>query len=174
MLNNTKEDTQFFLKRIQTLNQKLGPLLFQFPYNFTKKQLPSLQDYLKKLPKTFRYAIEVRNKDLLNEDFFSILKENNAALVWTNNPLLPFVEEVTADFLYIRWEGNRNKVNGTKGKTEVDQKKLLIDWVAKISKYKNRKIFGYFSKYFSGNPIKDSKILREFLKNQELNNKSVD
>lgn len=168
MLKNTKEDTEFFLERIKALNQKLGPLLFQFPHFFTEKKIPILQNYFKILPKNLRYAIEVRNKNLVNKEFLSILKENNIALVWTNNPLLPFTDEITTDFIYIRWEGNRKKVNGSKGKTEIDQKKLLIDWANKILKCKNKtiKIFGYFSKYFSGNPTKDVKSLLEFLKNQ--------
>ena len=92
MLKNVKEDTEFFLKRIKALNQKLGPLLFQFPQFFTEKKIPILKNYFKKLPKDFRYAIEVRNKNLVNKEFLSILKENNTALVWTNNPLLPFSE----------------------------------------------------------------------------------
>ena len=31
------------------------------------------------------------------------------------------ISEVTADFLYIRWEGDRKKVNGTLGKIEADR-----------------------------------------------------
>ncbi|MHA2053471.1 MAG: DUF72 domain-containing protein [Candidatus Hodarchaeales archaeon] len=166
MLSNADEDTEFFLKRVNTLKEKLGPLLFQFPYNFSEKKISILQEYLKKLPKNFQYAIEVRNKNLLNEKLFSILKENNVALVWTETPFLPLIEEVTTDFIYVRWKGNRKIVNGKLGKTEVDQNKLIKKWASKLATYKEKtnRIFGYFSKYLSGNPTKDSKTLLESIK----------
>ena len=31
------------------------------------------------------------------------------------------IDEVTSDFLYFRWEGDRKKVNGTLGKIEADR-----------------------------------------------------
>ncbi|MCJ7713526.1 DUF72 domain-containing protein [Candidatus Bathyarchaeota archaeon] len=158
MLTNSEEDTSVFLKRVSLLKEKLGPLLIQFPYNFTEEKLPKLQEFLKILPKKYSYAVEVRNKKLLNDKLFSILKEHNVALAWANHPFLPLVEEITANFLYIRWEGNRKTVNGTLGKTEVDKSESIKIWANKIATHMgSRRIFGYFSKYFSGNPTKDIK-----------------
>ncbi len=157
MLINSEEETTVFLKRVSLLKEKLGPLLIQFPYNFTEEKLPNLDKFLKNLPKKYRYAVEVRNKKLLNDNLFVILKENNIALVWSDHPFLPLIKEDTADFLYIRWEGNRKKVNGTMGKTEVDKSSFIKSWANKMVPYsaKKKEIFGYFSKYLSGNPTKD-------------------
>jgi uncharacterized protein YecE (DUF72 family) len=165
MLIDAEEDTTFFLKRIDKLKEKLGILLLQFPANFTEKKIPYLKQYLCELPKRYQYAVEFRNKNLLNKELFAILNKNNIALVWTDKISSPKMEKLTADFLYIRWEGNRKKINGTKGKTELDQKKFIEKWAIKIGKniYKTSKIFGYFSKYFSGNPTKDAKILLKLL-----------
>jgi hypothetical protein len=33
------------------------------------------------------------------------------------------ISEVTADFLYVRWEGDRKKVNGTLGKIEAERER---------------------------------------------------
>jgi len=157
ILINSEEETTVFLNRASLLKEKLGPLLIQFPYNFSEEKLPNLDKFLKNLPKKYRYAVEIRNKKLLNDKLFMILKENNIALVWTDHPFLPLIEEDTADFLYIRWEGNRKKVNGTMGKTEVDKSSFIKSWATKIIPYLDKKkhIFGYFSKYLSGNPTKD-------------------
>ena len=50
------------------LEEKLGVLLLQFPPMFRQEHFPLLKDYLKTLPKRHRYAVEVRNKSLLNEN----------------------------------------------------------------------------------------------------------
>lgn len=168
MLTNSEKETSIFLKRASLLNEKLGPLLIQFPYNFTEEKLPKLQKFLKNLPSKYRYSVEVRNKKLLNNKLFSILKEYNVALAWSNHPLLPAIEEITADFLYIRWKGNKKIVNGTLGKTEVDQSANIETWANKIAtQMGSRRIFGYFSKYFSGNPAKDIKELLNTIKKAE-------
>ncbi|HUU87323.1 MAG TPA: hypothetical protein VMX17_06185, partial [Candidatus Glassbacteria bacterium] len=84
---------------------------------------------------------------------------------WSNHPLLPAIEEITADFLYIRWKGNQKTVNGTLGKTEVDQSGNIETWANKIATHMgSRRIFGYFSKYFSGNPAKDIKEILNTIK----------
>jgi len=168
MLKNTVEDTEFFLKTIKLLNQKLGPLLIQLPHNFTIKKFSILIEYLDNLPKNYQYAIEIRNKKLIIEKLLQNLKENNIALVWLDHPNFPLYEETTADFLYIRWQGNRKKVTGTTGTTEIEQTKHIKTWAKKIIN-KNDKInsiFGYFSKYHSGNPIKDAReIIKSINKN---------
>jgi uncharacterized protein YecE (DUF72 family) len=53
------------------LGEKLGPLLFQFGY-FKRKAfigvnnfLARLRAFLKKLPKGYRFAVEIRNKSWL-------------------------------------------------------------------------------------------------------------
>ncbi len=64
--------------------------------------------------------VEVRDERFLNEEFYSLLRDNNVALAWVDGPFMPITSEVTSDFLYIRWEGDRTKVKGTLGKIEVD------------------------------------------------------
>ena len=86
---------------------------------------------LQKLPKLHRYVVEVRDEGFLNEEFFSLLRANNVSLAWVASPNMPLIEEVTSDFLYIRLEGDRSKVKGTLGKTEVDIHENLREWAAK-------------------------------------------
>jgi len=166
ILQNCENEVQFFLERISKLQSKLGPLLLQFPPTFGPEKLARLTDFLSTLPKSHMYAVEVRNKNLLNERLYSVLRDNNIALTISTNPSLPQTEQVTSNFAYIRWEGDRKKVNGTLGKVEVERIDAIKGWANSIIKLRDRttQVFGYFSKYYSGHPPTDAKMLLESLK----------
>jgi uncharacterized protein YecE (DUF72 family) len=166
MLKDCHKETQIFLDRAELLGDKLGPLLLQFPAAFSTKQLPLLKSFLEELPRNNRYAVEIRNKDLLNEPLYSILRENNIAPVWVESPFLPTTDKKTSDFLYIRWEGDRRKVSGALGKKEADKGAELRQWADKLERFSssNQDIYGYFSKYFSGYPPADVRELTTLLK----------
>ena len=164
MLKNCQYETDVFLDRISLLGDKLGVLLLQFPPNFAIDHLPDLEDYLHKLPIAHRYAVEVRNKSWLNTEFYSILKSNKVALAWSDRPLMAEVSEVTADFLYVRWEGDRKKVNGTLGKIEADRTGDLKLVAEKIRPFLSRmEVYGYFGKYYSGYPPSDVITLQNYI-----------
>jgi uncharacterized protein YecE (DUF72 family) len=165
MLVDCERETNFFLERTKILNGKLGPLLLQFPPNFGVDRLPDLADYLKRLPKTNRYVVEVRSKGWLNADFYSLLRASNAALAWVDSPNMPLTAEVTSDFLYVRLEGDRKVVNGTLGKIEADTRENLQVWAERLKPYLTGKmeVFGYFGKYYSGYPPSDVDYLSNLL-----------
>jgi uncharacterized protein YecE (DUF72 family) len=162
MLKDCQNETAAFLDRAKLLGEKLGPLLLQFPPRFTAQYLPDLADYLHGLPKLHRYVVEVRNKTWLNQDFYSLLRDNKVALAWADSPLMSQISEETANFLYVRWEGDRKKVKGTLGKIEVDKKNNLKLWADKIKLFleKRMEVYGYFGKYYSGYPPSDVAYLQ--------------
>ena len=68
MLVEAEGDLTSFLKVMDLLGDKLGPLLFQFPY-FNKQKfrgvgffLERLEPFLKRLPKDYQWVVEVRNQ----------------------------------------------------------------------------------------------------------------
>jgi uncharacterized protein YecE (DUF72 family) len=164
-LRDAQAETDAFLGRVKLLGEKLGPLLVQFPPNFDADHYADLEKYLLTLPKGNRYVVEVRHKSWLTKEFFDLLRSCNVALAWADNPLNLQVREVTADFLYIRWEGDRAKVNGTLGKIEADRKADLQVWAEKLLPYLDSglDVFGYFGKYYSGYPLSDITYLTELL-----------
>jgi uncharacterized protein YecE (DUF72 family) len=161
MLENCEEETKVFLERVALLEEKLAVLLLQFPYHFGPKQVPLLRDFLPTLPKKHRYVVEARNRKLLNHDFSSVLREHNVALAWADSPFMPQISEVTSNFIYVRWIGDRRRVNGTLGRTEVDRKTQINVWVEKLKPFleEGTEVFGYFSKYYSGHSPSDAKEL---------------
>jgi uncharacterized protein YecE (DUF72 family) len=163
MLQDCQTEVHIFISRMSQLQSKLGPLLLQFPSSFGPEHFSLLQKFLPTLPKGYRYAVEVRNKGLLGEKLNSLLRENRVALVFVNQPFLE--GDVTADFVYVRWEGDRRKVNGTLGKVEVDRTLDIEKWAVNIEKFLDREVevFGYFSKYYSGYPPSDAEQLLNLL-----------
>jgi uncharacterized protein YecE (DUF72 family) len=166
MLKDCQEEVQVFVERVSLLQEKLGSLLLQFPYAFANEHVPLLREFLRALPKEHRYVVEIRNKKLLNDSFYSILRDSNAVLAWVDSPFMPRITEVTSDFIYIRWEGDRRKVNGTLGKVEMNRAAYIKLWAERIQPFLDNQteVFGYFSKYYSGYPPADGRELLKLAK----------
>jgi uncharacterized protein YecE (DUF72 family) len=165
MLKDCERETSLFLERTELLGRKLGASLLQFPSSFGVDRFSDLADFLQKLPKNRRYVVEVRDERWLNSDFYSLLRENGVALASVDSPSMPQSREVTYDFLYVRWEGDRRKVNGLLGKIEADKTEDLRLWAEKIKPWlsKNIEVYGYFGKYYSGFPPSDINELLKLL-----------
>jgi uncharacterized protein YecE (DUF72 family) len=166
MLRNCEEETRVFLEHAELLEEKLGPLLLQFPPAFRDDDMSLLREFLKSLPKRHRCVVEVRNKKLLTDSLYGLLRDNNVALAWVESPSIPCVSEATSNFVYVRWEGDRKKINGTLGQTEIDKTRDITLWAHKLKPFVERKmeVFGYFSKYYSGFPPSDIHALWESIK----------
>src|SRR5580698_10021446 len=145
VLVDCEDDLKHFLKTMELLGDKLGPLLFQFGY-FNKSAFKSqaeflarLKPFLKKLPKGFRFAVEIRNKQWLTAEFFDLLRAHNVAFALIDQVWMPRASElfekfdpITADFTYIRLLGDRKGIEQkTKiwDKVIVDRSRELMSWV---------------------------------------------
>jgi len=100
-----------FLEPLEPYRDRIGPLIFEFgargasPREFAAK----LDPFLGALPPTFRYAVEVRNREYLQPRYFEILRQHRAAHVlnaWTKMPLLSeqiaMPDAFPADFTVVR------------------------------------------------------------------------
>ena len=72
-----------FLKTMDLLGDKLGPLLIQFPY-FNKQAFPQPRDFLvrlssflEQLPSDRAFAVELRNKYWINDRLLDLLRARN-------------------------------------------------------------------------------------------------
>jgi uncharacterized protein YecE (DUF72 family) len=168
-LNYDEGKLDAFIRNISTLKDKLGPLLLQLPPSFHSTEIKFLTEFLSILPTDLTYAVEFRNQDWFNHETYELLRENDIALVQVEHPKRQQTDELTTDFVYIRWEGNRKIVNGDKGLVEIDKKKNITDWYSKIMNYlKNEmEIYGYFSKFYSGYPVNDIKMIQKLYKHSQ-------
>ncbi len=159
-----------FIDTMDLLGDKLGPLLFQFPYfnSDTFKSgdefLARLIPFLTKLPKGHRFAIEIRNKYWLNAQFADLLREHGVALVlqdqsWMPLPARMSFDYLTADFTYIRLLGDRKgieKQTQVWDKVIVDRTRELHSWVDVCQRAVKRGVssFVYVNNHFSGHAPK--------------------
>jgi uncharacterized protein YecE (DUF72 family) len=159
-----------FLKVADLLGDKLGPLLFQFGY-FNKKAFASGEDFLailkpflRKLPKGYRFALEIRNRNWLNAEFADSLREHKVALtlqdqIWMPLPsAMPF-DYLTADFTYVRLLGDRQgieKQTAVWDKVIVDRKNELRNWVdvCHASVRRGVSTFVYVNNHYAGHAPK--------------------
>jgi uncharacterized protein YecE (DUF72 family) len=123
----------FFAQGLLRLGKKLGPILWQFPPQFTF-QPEKLQSFFDLLPRTqkdaaalathhdqrlkgrswleiekdqpIRHAIEIRHPSFDCPDFISLLRKNRIALVVADTVDWPLLMDVTADFVYCRLHGS--------------------------------------------------------------------
>jgi uncharacterized protein YecE (DUF72 family) len=124
----------FFASGVLAFEEKLGPILWQFPPNFGWNE-KRFREFFQLLPKTtreaaflgrrhdsklktraclkvkrdraLRYCVEIRHVSFLVPDFFELLREYNIAFVIADTAgKLPYVEDLTADFVHCRLHGD--------------------------------------------------------------------
>jgi uncharacterized protein YecE (DUF72 family) len=142
-LLNCDAELKEFLDTMGILGEKLGPVVFQFPF-FDKWKIKDRHEFtdrlilfLKKLPTERKFAIEIRNKKWLDAEFANLLREHKIALVLQDRSFMPNPTElkfdpITADWTYIRWLGDRKGIEQqttTWDKTVVDRTTELSSWV---------------------------------------------
>jgi uncharacterized protein YecE (DUF72 family) len=174
-------DSEFeeFVKTMDILGPKLGPMVFQFPFfdrwKFPKQDgfLAVLVPFLKTLPGDHKFAIEIRNKTWLDARFADVLREYNVALALTDTSFIPRPWEmkekfdlITADFAYVRWLGDRKAIEEqttTWEKIIVDRESDLKKWVELFRQFvsRNLKIFAYANNHYQGHGPATVKLFKQ-------------
>jgi uncharacterized protein YecE (DUF72 family) len=117
------------------LREKLGPMLWQFPPNF-KFDPERVEHFLSLLPhdtetaleqarhyeprmegrtaltidkkRKLRHAVEIRHESFADAAFIALLRKYKVALVVADTAgKWPYIEDVTADFMYLRLHGDK-------------------------------------------------------------------
>ncbi len=85
-LVDSKDAAGYFVRTMQGLDDRLGPLLLQLPPDFTVEGIDVLDAFLAELPKGPSYAVEVRHRSWLDSDLSGLLREHGAALTLVDYP----------------------------------------------------------------------------------------
>lgn len=115
------------------LEEKLGPILWQFPPRF-RFEAHLMEDFLALLPKDtesaahiaashddriagralietkrnrpLRHCVEIRHESFLTAEFFEMLRRHRVAFVFADTAgKWPYAEDLTTDFVYVRLHG---------------------------------------------------------------------
>jgi uncharacterized protein YecE (DUF72 family) len=155
-----------FLRTMDVLGAKLGPIVLQFPF-FNKSAfqdrhefLDRLVPFLPKLTNSYKFAIEIRNRNWLDAEFANLFRDRSIALVlqdrsWMRSPSELKFDPITAGWTYIRWLGDRNAIEQQTmswDKTIVDRSAELSSWVDFCYQVRKRGvlIYAFANNHFSG------------------------
>ena len=103
-LKSAEEFLMRFLGTLEPLERakRLGPLLFQLPPNFKADQAV-LSEFLKRLPRSVRAALEFRHESWFVDATWNTLRERNVALCVAETEERNTPDVVTADYAYYRY-----------------------------------------------------------------------
>lgn len=148
----------FFAQGILALKEKLGPILWQFPPGFAFNP-ERFEQFFKQLPRDtsqalslarrrdarmkgrsylridqnrpLRHAVEIRHETFRSVEFVELLRKYEVALVVADTAgKWPFMEDVTADFVYARLHGDEQLY--VSGYTPA----ALDRWAARVSAWR--------------------------------------
>ena len=186
MLEGCLEEMTAFLRVMQRLGDRLGPLLLQFRY-FRQAEMPDpkpflerLERFLPSLPPTMRFAVEVRNRSFLGERLFDLLRRQGIALAFIDHPWVPTIDQMmkrpmarTAPFAYIRWLGDRMEIE----KRTTSWDKVIVDRTAEMRRWaaavrtlaaEKRPVHGYFNNHYAGYGVGSIRLFREILEEPSI------
>ena len=168
VLKNCQPEFTTFLKNMEQLGDRLGPLLLQFPY-FSRDVLPSrepferlFKPFLRRLPSDFKFALEIRNKSWISWDFLELLREHSVALALVVQAWIPPIDTLAkavdllmGDFAYFRFIGDRKAIEAKTTKWDKlieDRTPELAVWISELRKIvaKGVKTYAFFNNHYAG------------------------
>jgi uncharacterized protein YecE (DUF72 family) len=166
VMKDCQHELTTFLNSVELLGDRLGPLLLQFPYfnrntfasraQFDKLLLP----FLKTLPREFKFAVEIRNKNWISWDFLEILRDHSVAFVVIAQAWMPSIDVLAraldllcGDFFYARFIGDRKEVKAQHwDNLSEDKTSELIVWIEELKKIADRasRTYAFFNNHYAG------------------------
>jgi uncharacterized protein YecE (DUF72 family) len=155
------EPVRLFAEHAGQLKEKLAVILWQLPPSFKAdhKRLELFCNLLLSLPVTrkVRHVFEFREASWFERDALNLLKKYNFSLCLAHSPELPYTEEETADFTYLRFHGGEVFHSGSYSHRELNV------WASKIRAWleASKDVYAYFNNDVHGYAVKNALTLRQ-------------
>jgi uncharacterized protein YecE (DUF72 family) len=147
------DQMQDFVRALEPLGERRGPLLVQMPAEFQRDEgtVGLLDRFLAAAPSGLMLAVEFRDRSWHRPETYALLRARRAALAWTEWRDLPRLSEVTADFLYLRWLGDRRAIERF-DRVQIDRRPSFDAWERDLARAlpEVREVFGYFNNHWAG------------------------
>jgi uncharacterized protein YecE (DUF72 family) len=142
-----------FVHALEPLGGKLGALLVQMPAEFVRDldAEAALEAFLASRPRDVRLAVEFRHASWHDPATWDRLRRHGAAVAWTEWRDLARVTEITADFLYLRWLGDRRDIERY-DRVQIDRAAEFEAWERDLRPAlpRVREVYGYFNNHWAG------------------------
>ena len=170
-LQNCREEWNTFLKVTANLKHKRGPLILQFDYKFGFKEFYNLlKEFLTEHHEQARLAVEIRNRNWHNEQFYTMLNQLGVALVLNDLYYMPRLVKLTADFTVVRLLGNRKQIPDDFSHVRIDRGNDLNWWAERIATFleKELEVYVYSNNRYQGHAPATIKTLVELLEKRQI------
>jgi uncharacterized protein YecE (DUF72 family) len=150
-LRPTRESIERFFRSIGELRPRVATLLIQLPpFLHHDDGRDRLFAFLDGLPRDYRYAVEFRHASWMRPETFEALRRREIALVWNEFQYLKTTPEITADFVYLRFIGDRSL--SELGRIQIDRTAEMEKWSARLRSVQDRvdRAYVLFNNHFAG------------------------
>lgn len=153
-----------FMERVEALEDKLGPILFQLP-PYWSRNTERLESFLTALPKGYRYAFEFRDESWFHPETYEALRKYGAAFCIFEFAGLLAPRELTADFTYIRLHGPEYAYGGCYSP------ETLAEWAGTMSRWaaEGKEVYCYFDNDEAGYAAQNAAELQEMVEQLKRN-----
>ena len=156
-LKDPEEPLTRLMDRARGLEDKLGPILFQFPHTWHAdlERLRTFLDALQAYPESFSF--EFRHRSWLAPAVYEMLERAGAALCLPVSPTVPLDVRLTAPWTYVRMHSGQYGIGYTEGELAV--------WADRIRSFLRDQVtvYVYFNNDPEGHALRDAERLRATL-----------
>ncbi len=162
LLQNIEEPLFRFFDVFRGMIAKLGPVLIQLPPGmpFNKLLISSFLGLLKRESGNYRFAIEIRNKTWIDDEFFNLLNRYRIGFVIADSgKRYPYYEAVTADFVYLRFHGREQLYASDYSEGDLQYfAEIITKWLNE-----GKEVWAFFNNDFHGYAVKNAARLNEII-----------
>ena len=135
---DSEKELRYFFDVMRPLRTKLLALLLQLPPSLTAREgVKKLEILTNMLDQDFRYAIEFRHQSWFERSVYRLLSDNNISLAWSQLDDIQTPAELTSDFVYLRFIGDRSIDEREFGRIQKDRSKDLKMWSNSLDRVKD-------------------------------------
>lgn len=152
-LSNSKPIFQRFLENMQSLGDKLGPILLQLPPKFKYEfGIENFIDFIEDIPQKTKLAIEFRDQSWFRESVYRVMRDHEYIMVWSESPFVKTVAPITSGDVYLRLVGDRNLPEDKFGKILRSKDEEIQNWASRIKNLGDdvERIFIFANNHFQG------------------------
>jgi uncharacterized protein YecE (DUF72 family) len=141
-LADPHNELRYFFDLMRPIQRKLLALLIQLPPSLSAKEgLKKLETLIQLLDPEFRYAVEVRHQSWFDKSVYNLLSDNNICLAWSQLDTIQTPPELTSDFIYLRFIGDRSIDEKDFGRIQKDRLEELKKWSYEVNRLKDKAKF---------------------------------
>ncbi len=161
-LKDPEDPLSRFFDVFEPLKPKTGPVLIQLPPGlpFEAERTRKFLQIVSETYSDYRFTIEIRHKSWINDEFFSMLRHTNIAFTLADSGgRYPWHEEITANFVYLRFHGNGQLYASDYSEPELDFYSVKIaQWLRE-----KKDVWIFFNNDIHGYAIKNAERLSELV-----------